>query len=336
MSQYISISLQDLLKIAQGSLFKSTQENPHFVGVAPLEFAAPNTISFLANIKYLDAAQTTKAGVVLCTEDAAKKLLQNNHSILIVCANPYAAFAKVSQTFFKPRHSFQGISQQAFIDKTAKVAQSATIFPNAYVAAHAVIGENTVIYPGCFVGEHVTIGNDCLLYPNVVVREGCNVGHRCLLNPGAVIGGEGFGFAPTLEENVKIPQIGGVQIADDVEIGANSTIDRGTIENTTVGRQTKIDNLVTVGHNSQIGEFCFLAGQTGVAGSAKIGNRVTTAGQVGISGHLSIGDNVIIGPKSGVTKNIPNGQTWLGIPARPYKEFVKWLAVLNRFVKKQG
>ncbi len=330
------LSLQEVLKTIQGTLVHEFPENPIFHGVAPVEFASSEAISFLANLKYLDAAKTSKAGALLCSKEAAAKLSENTQSILIVCENPYAAFAKISQQFFTPKHSFTGISAQAFIDETAIVSQTATVFPNVFIASNATIGERSVLYPGCFVGENAVIGNDCILYPNSVVREGCQLGHRCILNPGVVIGGDGFGFAPTATENVKIPQIGGVEIADDVEIGANATIDRGTIQNTTVGRQTKIDNLVTIGHNASVGEFCFLAGQTGIAGSAKIGHRVVAAGQVGVSGHISIGDQVTIGPQSGVTKSIPKGQTWFGSPARPYKEFAKWFAVLNRYVKKQG
>lgn len=327
-----TLSLKELLALIKGVLVQENSENPNFIAVAPLHLANKETISFLANEKYLDEAKKTNAGVLLCSKNVVPALSENTSTILVVCENPYAAFAKVSQIFFKLEHPYSGISPQAIVDASAKVPSSATLFPNVFVGPGAVVGERTVIYPGVFIGAGCTIGDDCVLYPNVVVREGCNIGNRCILNPGVVIGGEGFGFAPTLEENIKIPQIGGVNLADDVEIGANSAIDRGTIQNTTVGKQTKIDNLVTIGHNAEIGEFCFLAGQTGIAGSTKLGKRVITAGQAGITGHLNIGDNTTIGPQSGVTKDVPSGQTWLGTPARPYKEFVKWVAILNRFV----
>lgn len=331
------ISLDTLLKKIDGQLANTAKaklpSNQFYTGVAPLNIATSGTISFLSNEKYLDEAKTTQAGALLCAANMVPALEANTSSYLIICENPYAAFAKISQFFFKPMHPYVGISPQAIIDKTAKFAESATIFPNVFISSNAVIGERTVIYPGCFIGIGSVIGDDCILYPNVVIREGCTVGNQCILNPGVVIGGDGFGFAPTAKENVKIPQIGGVQIADDVEVGANSAIDRGTIQNTEIGRQTKIDNLVTIGHNVTIGEFCFLAGQTGIAGSTHLGHRVITAGQVGISGHLTIGDRAIIGPQSGVTKNIPTGETVLGSPARPHKEYAKWLAVLNRFVK---
>jgi len=335
MSSNPTLSLDEVLKTAQGSLLNQFSENPNFSGVAPLEYATKETISFLTNIKYISSACASKAGIILCTKEFVSDLKENSSSILVICPNPYAAFAKISQVFFKPTHGFQGISQSAHIDKTAKLAETVTVFPGAYIASNAIIGERTVIYPGCFIGENTSIGEDCILYPNVVIREGCRIGSRCLFNPGVVIGGDGFGFAPTPEENIKIPQIGGVQIADDVECGSNSAIDRGTVQDTCVGRQTKIDNLVQIGHNTTIGEFCFLAGQTGVAGSAKIGHRVTAGGQVGISGHLSIGDHATVGSQAGVSKSIPKGQIWWGTPARPLKEHVKSLVVLSRLAKKQ-
>lgn len=331
------LSLDNLLKQIDGTLVNNAQTNVSsnlsYTGVAPLNLATADTISFLSNEKYLNEAKTTHAGVLLCAEHMVSALEVNTSSLLVVCENPYAAFAKISQIFFKPIHPYSGISNQSIIDHTAKVAESATIFPNVFISTNAVIGERTVVYPGCFIGIGSVVGNDCILYPNVVIREGCTVGNQCILNPGVVIGGDGFGFAPTPKENVKIPQIGGVHIADDVEVGANSAIDRGTIQSTEIGRQTKIDNLVTIGHNVTVGEFCFLAGQTGIAGSTQLGNRVIAAGQVGISGHLTIGDRVILGPQSGVTKNISAGETVLGSPARPHKEYARWLAVLNRFVK---
>lgn len=332
-----TISLSDVLKLVNGKLAHELQTNllnePRYAAIAPLNIAEAETISFLSNEKYLDEAKNTKAGLLLCSANAVPLLEGNTSSVLIVCENPYAAFAKVSQIFFTPTHSYKGISKDAMVDETAQIAQTATIFPNVFISPGAVVGERTVIYPGCFIGVGSIIGADCILYPNVVIREGCAIGERCILNPGVVIGGDGFGFAPTSTENVKIPHIGGVEIADDVEIGANAAIDRGTIESTQIGRQTKIDNLVTIGHNVQVGEFCFLAGQTGIAGSTKIGDRVITAGQVGVSGHLTVGNRVIIGPQSGVTKNIPAGETWLGSPARSHKEYARWLAILNRFVK---
>ncbi|WP_158999445.1 UDP-3-O-(3-hydroxymyristoyl)glucosamine N-acyltransferase [Pigmentibacter ruber] len=304
-----------------------------FIGVAPLNLASPEHISFLINEKYFDEALTTKAGAIICSKKDAENLLNKTKSVLIVSSNPHATLAKISQHFFKPIHPFAGKSNQACIDETAEIHPTATIFPFAFIGPNAQIGENTVIYSGCFVGAASSIGKDCILYPNSVVREGCHLGDRCILNPGCVIGGDGFGFAPTEKENIKIPQIGGVQIADDVEIGANAAIDRGAMADTKIGRQTKIDNLVMIAHNVVVGEFCFIAAQTGIAGSTEVGNRVVMAGQVGVAGHLKIGDKATLTAQAGVSKNVPSGEIWGGSPARTYKEHATTIAFVNRLVK---
>lgn len=304
-----------------------------FIGVAPLNHATSEHISFLINEKYFDEALTTKAGAIICSKKDAEKLIDKTKSTLIVSNNPHAALAKVSQFFFKPTHPFNGKSNQAYIDQSAEIHPTATIFPFAFIGPGVQIGANTVVYSGCFIGATSTIGADCILYPNSVVREGCHLGDRCILNPGAVIGGDGFGFAPTEKENIKIPQIGGVQIAEDVEIGANATIDRGAMADTKIGRQTKIDNLVMVAHNVIIGEFCFIAAQTGIAGSTFVGDRVIMAGQVGVAGHLKIGDKATLTAQAGVSKNVPPGETWGGSPARTYKEHATAIAFVNKLVK---
>jgi len=304
-----------------------------FIGVLPLNHATKDHISFLINDKYYDEALTSNAGAIICSKKSAETLLGKTKSILLVSDNPHATLAKVSQFFFKPKHPFSGISEHAIIDVSAEIHPSATIFPFVFVGPGAKIGANSTIYSGCFIGAASIIGTDCLLYPNVVIREGCNVGDRCIFNPGAVIGGDGFGFAPTEKENIKIPQIGGVQIANDVEIGANATIDRGAMADTKIGYQTKIDNLVMIAHNVVVGEFCFIAAQTGIAGSSIVGNRVIMAGQVGVAGHLKIGDKSILTAQSGISKNVPAGETWGGSPARTYKEHATTIATINKIVK---
>ncbi len=309
------------------------KKEQNFAGVAPLNHATSEHISFLINEKYFDEALTTHAGAIICSKKDAEKLLDKTKSTLIVSNNPHATLAKISQFFFKPAHPFTGKSNQAYIDQSAEIHPTATIFPFAFIGPGTQIGANTVVYSGCFIGAASTIGADCILYPNSVVREGCHLGDRCILNPGAVIGGDGFGFAPTEKENIKIPQIGGVQIAEDVEIGANTTIDRGAMADTKIGRQTKIDNLVMVAHNVVIGEFCFIAAQTGIAGSTYVGDRVIMAGQVGVAGHLKIGDKATLTAQAGVSKNVPAGETWGGSPARTYKEHATAIAFVNKLVK---
>lgn len=328
------LSLNEIIQQTECDVYPAIKEII-FDGVAPLNMAQANHVSFLANEKYIDDALASKAGAILCSKKTVEYLQNKVTCLLLVCHDPYAAFAKVSQNFFKPLHPFSGISPHAIIDKSAEIHPTATIFPFVFVGPGAHIGKNSVVYSGCFIGAASSIGEDCILYPNVVVREGCKISDRCILNPGAVIGGDGFGFAPTPKENVKIPQIGGVQIADDVEVGANATIDRGAMADTKIGRQTKIDNLVMIAHNVEVGEFCFVAGQTGIAGSTIVGNRCVFAGQVGVAGHLKIADNSTIAAQSGVSKNIVKpGEIWRGSPTIPIKEYAQHFAVLNKIVKK--
>lgn len=312
----------------------SSAEERVFDGLAPLSHATPNTIAFLANEKYLDEAYATGAGALLCSPEHAKLVAERFHGKeapqLLVTKEPYVVFARVAQVFFKPVHPFEGRSTQAYVDASAHIDPSATLFPFCFIGPGARIGARSVVYSGVFVGAGSVVGDDCILYPNSVVREGCRLGDRCLLNPGAVLGGDGFGFAPSGMENVKIPQVGGVRLGDDVEVGSNASIDRGAMLDTTVGSQTKIDSLVMVAHNVQIGRACFIAGQAGIAGSSKLGDKVTLAGQVGVSGHVSIADNVVVLAKAGVSKNLQSPGLYNGIPARPNREYLLSLAALSR------
>lgn len=330
------LSLSEVIERTGCEVFPEGHAELSFEGVAPLDMAQSVHVSFLANEKYVDAALKSKAGALFCSPKHRELLSQqHSQSVLLVCQDPYAAFAKVAQVFFKPVHPFSGVSAQAVVDQSAQIHETATVFPFAFIGPGAVVKENSVIYSGCFVGAASTVGKDCILYPNVVVREGCHIGDRCVLNPGVVVGGDGFGFAPTEHENVKIPQIGGVQIAEDVELGANTTVDRGALGDTRIGRQTKIDNLVMIAHNVQIGEFCFLAGQVGVAGSTSIGNRVFMGGQVGVVGHIHVGDNSQVMAQAGISKNLPAGQTWGGSPAKPFKEYAAGLIALNKMARER-
>lgn len=332
----MSLSLNDVIQKTDCRVWPSgnTPEGILFSGVAPLDYATSTHISFLTNEKYIDAGLQSKAGAIFCSQKMAETLQNKWHGIILVCEDAYAAFAKVSQSFFKPTHPFHGISPQAIVDKSAVIHPTATVFPFAFIASGAHVGKNSVLYSGCFLGAASTVGEDCILYPNVVVREGCRIGDRCIINPGVVIGGDGFGFAPTSKENVKIPQIGGVEIAHDVELGSNTTIDRGALANTKIGAQTKIDNLVMIAHNVQIGENCLMAAQTGVAGSTTIGSYVKTGGQAGFAGHIKIGNNVGITAQSGVSKNISDNEIWGGTPARPFKEHIQQAAALSSLAKK--
>jgi UDP-3-O-[3-hydroxymyristoyl] glucosamine N-acyltransferase len=309
----------------------SSHENQTlFTGVAPLSLAGADHISFLINEKYLDDALVSGAGVILCARDVAEKIVDKTSALVLACKEPYVVFARISQFFFKPNHSFEGKSPNCHIDISANVAETAVIFPYVFIGPGAVIGPRSVLYPGTFVGAASMVGADCILYPNVVVREGCVIGDRCILNPGAVLGGDGFGFAPSGMENVKIPQIGGVVLENDVEVGANSAIDRGALTDTRIGKQTKLDSLVMIAHNVVVGEACFIAAQTGIAGSSVIGKRVTLAGQVGVSGHVKVGDFITVLAQAGVSKSLESPGYYNGTPARTNKDYLMQLATLSR------
>jgi UDP-3-O-[3-hydroxymyristoyl] glucosamine N-acyltransferase len=202
------------------------------------------------------------------------------------------------------------------------------------VCAAATVGDGSVLYPGVFVGEGARIGVDCVLHPHVVVREQCRVGNRVIVHAGAVIGSDGFGYARDGDIRVKIPQIGIVEIEDDVEIGANTTVDRATLGKTVIGRGTKIDNLVQIAHNVTIGEHSVIAAQAGIAGSTRVGRAVTLAGQVGVVNHISIGDGATIGPQSGVAQSVPPGAVLSsGLPAAPHQEWLKVMTLLPQLPK---
>lgn len=326
-----SLSVTELEQLL-GADVKGTAPADSFTGIAPLDAAGPQEISFLANPRYRELALASRAGAILCSADDAGFLGGRDGRLLVVTKNPYASFARVSQFFFSPEHHFQGQSPQAHVDQSAQVHPSAILFPNVFIGPGARVDENCVLYPGVFVGAGSRIGRGCILYPNSVVREGCILGESCILNPGAVVGGDGFGFAPDGRENVKIPQIGGVVLGDHVEIGSNASVDRGTVSDTVVGAQTKIDSLVQVGHNVRTGESCFVAALTAIGGSTELGTRVTVGGHVAITGHAKIASGVTLLGACAVSKSLSEAGLYNGIPAVPNREYLKREATLRRLV----
>ncbi|MGZ8487097.1 MAG: UDP-3-O-(3-hydroxymyristoyl)glucosamine N-acyltransferase [Candidatus Binatia bacterium] len=249
-------------------------------------------------------------------------------------ADPYIAFAKILQLFAPALALAQTCSPQSSIDPSSVIGAGVTVFPHAFVGARAKVGDNSVLYPGVFVGADVEIGRDCMLHPNVAVRDGCRIGDRVILHAGVVIGSDGFGYAGRGESRVKIPQVGIVVIEDDVEIGANTTVDRATLGQTVIRRGAKIDNLVQIAHNVIIGEHSVVAAQAGIAGSTKVGKNVTIAGQVGIVNHVEIGDGAMIGPQSGIPKSVPPGVILSGgIAAAPHHEWLKVMTLLPQLPK---
>ncbi len=294
-------------------------------GLAPLENAGPDKITFLANPKYAAKVATTGAGGVLMAPGG-----ERYGRSVIELANPYLGFAKLLTLFYTAPHPDLGVSPQACVAADARLGEGVSVYPGASIGSGVVIGSRCVVHPGAVIYAGVTIGNDTVIHANAVIRERCRIGSRCIIQPGAVIGSDGFGYAPDGTGYYRIPQIGIVVLEDDVEIGANTTIDRAALETTLVRRGTKLDNLVQVAHNCQIGEDCMIVSQVGISGSAKIGNHVTLGGQVGVAGHLSIADDTMIGAQSGVPGTIPASGIFSGSPVMPHKEWLRAMAVVPK------
>jgi UDP-3-O-[3-hydroxymyristoyl] glucosamine N-acyltransferase len=300
--------------------------------VMPLEEAGPSDVSFFANRKYAAAFAATRAGAVVVGEGeevpAGRTVLRS--------ANAYLAFARISTLFHPPREAVPEISPGAVIAEGAVVDPSAEVQALAHVGRGATVGARTILFPGVYVGDGARVGDDCILYPNVVVRERCVVGNRCILQPGAVVGGDGFGFALDMEgdgsgpRHFKVPQSGIAVIEDDVEIGANTCIDRGTLGATVVRRGAKVDNLVQIAHNVEVGPLSLVVAQVGVSGSTKLGTGVVLAGQVGVVGHLTIGDGARLGAQAGVSNDVPAGETYSGYPARPHRQWLREEGALRK------
>lgn len=320
---HTSKTLKELAAYVGGTV--QGDENLTVNGLAPLENAGPDTITFLANPKYAAKVADTKAGAVLMAH-GGERYGRNT----IEVANPYLGFAKLLTLFYVKPHPPLGILQGANIGAAVTLGDNISIYPGACIGNNASIGARTVIHSGAVVYEGAVIGEDCVIHANATVRERCRIGNRCIIQPGAVIGSDGFGYAPDGSSYYRIPQIGIVIVEDDVEIGANTCIDRAALEVTLIKRGTKLDNLVQVAHNCQIGEDCMIVSQVGISGSTKIGNHVTLAGQVGVAGHLSIGDNVMVGAQSGVPSSLAADAGYSGSPTMPHKEWLRAMAVIHR------
>jgi len=294
-------------------------------GVAAIKDAAEGDLTFLANPKYLKELSTTSASAVVAAPGVDVGTLP-----VVRAENPYFAFSRVVVMFAPKKKHPAGVMEGARVDGSARLGEGAAIYHGVTVGPGASAGARSVLYPGVFLGEGSSVGDDCVLYPNVVIREGVTIGDRVIIHAGTVIGADGFGYATEGGKHHKIPQIGGVRIGDDVEIGANVTIDRGALGDTVVKRGTKIDNLVMIAHNVVIGEDSIIVAQVGISGSTELGHHVVLAGQVGLVGHLKIGDGVQVGAKSGVSRDLEAWQVYSGAPAIPHKNWLKVQAVLPK------
>jgi UDP-3-O-[3-hydroxymyristoyl] glucosamine N-acyltransferase len=295
-------------------------------GVSGIKEAKPGEITFIADSRYVDMLDMTDASAVIVSTE----LSGNGKKPLVRCANPYLAFINLVNLWAADeiRHP-TGIHPTAVIGENVKIGVNVGIHAYVVIDDNAVIGDNVIIYPHTYMGRESRIGNGTLIYHAVTIRERVEVGERCIIHSGTRIGSDGFGFASDNGVHHKVPQVGVVVIEDDVEIGANVTIDRATFGVTRIGKGTKIDNLVQIGHNVTVGENCIIVAQVGVAGSTEIGRGVTLAGQTGICGHIKIGDNSVVGARSGVTKSVPPNSRVSGFPAGPHDKEQKIRAAIR-------
>ena len=326
----MEFTAKQIAQFIQGTV--EGDENATVNTFAKIEEGVSGAISFLANPKYTHYIYDTKSSVVLVDETLELEKPVENTTIIRV-KNARDCVAKLLQMYsaaLNPKKS--GIDSLAFISPNAKIGENVYIGAFAYIADGAVVGDGTEIYPHSYIGDNVTLGKDCKIYPNVTIYHGCKLGNNVTIHAGSVIGADGFGFAPNAEGTGydKIPQIGIVTIEDDVEIGANTCIDRSTMGSTYIRKGVKLDNLVQIAHNDEIGENTVMSAQVGIAGSTKVGQWCMFGGQVGIAGHIEIGDKVFLGAESGVPGKIKGGQTLIGTPPMEPRSYFKSQAIFRR------
>lgn len=325
-----SYSIQEINEVLKGTIVGETS----VIITAPeqLELASTSEISFIGNKKYERFWETSKACAAIVNEDISIEPGKNR--VFIKVKNADLAMSQVLELFAPPTPLFSiDIHTKAIIEKTAIIGNGTKIGAGSYIGPKVKIGENVTIYPNVTILDECTIGKNTVIWPGAVVRERCHIGSDCIIHPNASIGADGFGFRPCPEKGlVKIPQIGNVIIGNGVEIGANSCVDRGKFSSTVLGDGCKIDNLVQIGHNSILGIFCIMAGNSGLAGSVTLGNGVIIGGSASIKDHVTIGDGAIVGAGSGVTGDIPAGKTMLGYPAVEARDALKQWAILKRLV----
>lgn len=294
-------------------------------GVSGLENIEQDHVVYIENERAAAALAGASPAAVICgLKDSVPGFT------LLRAKNPKLSFARALEVFHPKAKPEAGAHPAAVVEAGAEIAASASIGALCFVGASAKVGEGTVLSPGCHIGAGAVVGKDCLLHPGAKVLDGCSLGDRVILQANVVIGGDGFGYVETPEGRIKIPQVGNVVIEDDVEIGANSAVDRATMGTTRIGRGTKIDNLVQVGHNVEIGANSVLCGQAGIAGSSTLGAGVVLAGQVGVGDHIKIGDGAVLGGKAGVSSDVPDGVFYSGFPARPHTETLRIFAALKK------
>ena len=322
----MEFTAEQIAQLIQGTVEGDPQTKVN--SFTKIEGGKPGAISFLGNQKYLNYIYETESSVVLIDEDI--KLEHPVKATLIRVKNAYEAVAKLMQMYASMKPKKKGIDSLAFIDPTAKVGNDCYIGPFVAIGPGVTIGDGCVLHPHVTIGENATVGNNTEIYSNAVIYHDCKVGSNCILHAGSVVGADGFGFAPTEHGYDKIPQLGIVIIEDDVEIGANTCIDRSTMGATYVHKGVKLDNLVQIAHNTTIGANTVMSSQVGIAGSTKVGEWCMFGGQVGIAGHIEIGDRVQLGAQSGVPSSLKSDQSLIGTPPLTMTNYFRSQAVFKR------
>ena len=296
-----------------------------------IEEGKPGTLTFLANLKYAHHIYNTEASIVLVNNDFKPE--QPIRATLVKVENAYAALAMLLNLVEQSKSKKKGVDSTAFIAASATVSDDCYVGNFAYIGEGVKMGKNCMVYPHAYIGDHVTVGDNCVFYPHATVYENCIIGNNCILHAGSVVGADGFGFAPEGETYKKIPQLGNVIIEDDVEIGANTTVDCAVFGSTFIKRGTKIDNLVQIGHNCVVGEHSILVSQSGLAGSTNLGRNVVMGGQSATAGHLSIAPFTTLAARSGVTKSITQKGVYSGFPLMEHKLWLKMQAKLAKILE---
>ena len=334
-----SLSFNEVASLCGVTLPEGVDPDRRIEGAAPLETAGAGDIAYMDNPKYTGALAATSAGTCLVSKRFVDRVPAG--TVALVTPTPYHAFARILSTFhpeaLRPRSAFgsAGVAPGAFVHATARLEADVTVDPGAVIGPGAEIGSGTIIGPNVVIGPQVRVGRDCAIGAGSTLQ--CTlIGNRVIIHPGARVGQDGFGFAMSPKGHMKVPQVGRVIIQDDVEIGANTTIDRGASRDTVIGEGTKIDNLVQIGHNCVIGRHCVICAQVGMAGSSTLEDFVVLGGQVGLAGHLTVGMGAQVAAQSGVAGDIPRGARYGGYPAQPALSWAREAALLKQLVAKRG
>jgi len=323
----------DIAMILKGTVEGDGEVMLH--NISKIDQGVPGTLTFLSNPAYTKYIYNTLASAVIVSRDFAPEGTLD--CTLIRVDDPYTALAELLNMYQQFKPVKKGIEQPSFVSASAKVGTDIYLGAFAYVSDNVVIGNNVRIYPQVYIGDNVVVGDNTILYAGVKIYADCKIGTDCIIHSGAVIGADGFGFAPSAEGPfTKIAQVGNVIVEDFVEIGANTAIDRATMGSTIVRRGVKLDNLIQIAHNADIGENTVIAGQSGVAGSSKVGKNCMIGAQVGVSGHIALGDNVKIGGQAGVMTNIPDNSTMIGSPVQDHKDFMRSMAIFRKLPQLSG